>query len=82
MLRSLAVLAAAAAGQLVIYIVSGSIALLADLIHNAGDALTAIPLGVAFALRSASAERVAGLCVVGVIFLSACVAARRRRYAA
>lgn len=73
-LRSLAVLALAAGAQLAIYVVSDSIALLADLIHNAGDALTAIPLGIAFALRSATAERFAGLCVVAVIFLSACVA--------
>jgi cation diffusion facilitator family transporter len=72
--RSLAVLAVAAAAQLAIYIVSDSIALLADLIHNAGDALTAIPLAIAFALRSTSAERLAGLCVVALIFLSACVA--------
>jgi divalent metal cation (Fe/Co/Zn/Cd) transporter len=50
------------------------VALLADLIHNAGDAATAIPLGVAFALRSVRAERWAGLAVVAVIFVSACVA--------
>jgi cation diffusion facilitator family transporter len=50
------------------------VALLADLIHNAGDAATAIPLGIAFALRSASGERLAGLAVVAAIFLSACVA--------
>ena len=37
------------------------VALLADLIHNTGDAATAIPLGIAFALRSARAERWAGL---------------------
>ena len=34
----------------------GSVALLADLIHNGGDALTAIPLGIAFAMRSRRAE--------------------------
>ena len=34
-----------------------SVALLADLIHNFGDALTAIPLGLAFFLRSARGER-------------------------
>jgi len=49
--------------------------LLADLIHNFGDALTAIPVGVAFALRSERAERYAGLAVVLAIFVSACVAA-------
>ena len=56
------------------YLASGSVALLADLIHNAGDAATAIPLGIAFALRSARAERLAGLAVVAAIFVSACVA--------
>jgi cation diffusion facilitator family transporter len=71
---SLAVLALAAAAQTAIFVVSGSVALLADLIHNFGDAGTAIPLGVAFLLRSARAERVAGLFVVAVIFASACVA--------
>jgi cation diffusion facilitator family transporter len=53
---------------------SGSVALLADLIHNAGDAATAISFGIAFALRSARAERWAGLAVVLAIFISACVA--------
>jgi cation diffusion facilitator family transporter len=59
----------------VIFVVTGSVALLADLIHNVGDALTAVPLGVAFALRSARAEGYAGLAVVLAIFISACVAA-------
>jgi len=58
----------------VIYISSGSVALLADLIHNFGDAATAIPLGIAFMLRSERAERGAGLFVVLAIFVSACVA--------
>jgi cation diffusion facilitator family transporter len=71
---SLAVLALAASAQLAIFLVSGSIALLADLIHNFGDAGTAIPLGVAFLLRSGRAERWAGLFVVATIFASACVA--------
>jgi cation diffusion facilitator family transporter len=71
---SLAVLGLAALAQTVVFIASGSIALLADLIHNFGDALTAVPLGVAFALRSATAERTAGLAVVAAIFISACVA--------
>jgi cation diffusion facilitator family transporter len=57
-----------------VFVVSGSVALLADLIHNAGDALTAIPVGVAFVLRNERAERWAGYLVVFVIFLSACVA--------
>jgi cation diffusion facilitator family transporter len=71
---SLLVLGLTAAAQLVIFAVSGSVALLADLIHNAGDAATAVPLGIAFALRSPKAERVAGLFVVLAIFVSACVA--------
>jgi cation diffusion facilitator family transporter len=71
---SLAVLGLTAIAQTVVFIASGSIALLADLIHNFGDALTAIPLGIAFALRSQVAERRAGLAVVAAIFISACVA--------
>lgn len=71
---SLLVLGLAAAGQLAIFLASGSVALLADLIHNFGDASTAIPLGAAFLLRSARAERWAGLFVVAAIFISACVA--------
>src|ERR1700722_1230551 len=45
---SLVVLGLAAVAQTVIFLASASIALLADLIHNYGDALTALPLGVAF----------------------------------
>jgi cation diffusion facilitator family transporter len=71
---SLAVLGATAAAQAAIFLLSGSVALLADLIHNAGDALTAIPLGIAFLLRSFRAEKLAGLAVVGAILVSACVA--------
>jgi cation diffusion facilitator family transporter len=71
---SLAVLGAAALAQLAIFIASGSIALLADLIHNFGDAATAIPLAIAFVLRSEKAEGYAGLFVVAAIFVSACVA--------
>jgi len=71
---SLAVLGVAAAIQLVIFMVSGSVALLADLIHNFGDALTAVPLGIAFFLRSVRGEKLAGLAVVLAIFVSACVA--------
>ena len=71
---SLAVLGLAALAQTAVYIASGSIALLADLIHNFGDALTAVPLGIAFALHSEIAERRAGLAVVAAIFISACVA--------
>jgi len=71
---SLGVLGLAALAQSAVYLASGSIALLADLIHNFGDALTAVPLGIAFALHSTLAERRAGLAVVAAIFLSACVA--------
>jgi cation diffusion facilitator family transporter len=71
---ALVILGVTAAAQMVIFALSGSVALLADLIHNAGDAATAIPLGIAFALRSARAERWAGLAVVLAIFISACVA--------
>ena len=74
MLISLAVLGAAAVAQTLIFVVSGSVALLADLIHNFGDALTAVPLGIAFWMRSERAERGAGLFVVAAIFISACVA--------
>jgi cation diffusion facilitator family transporter len=71
---SLAVLALAALVQTVIFAASGSVALLADLIHNFGDALTAVPLAVAFLLRSERVERGAGLFVVGAILVSALVA--------
>jgi cation diffusion facilitator family transporter len=73
--RSLAVLGLATALQAVVFALSHSIALLADLIHNGGDSLTAVPLGIAFLLRSARAERYAGLAVVAAIFVSAAVAA-------
>ena len=71
---SLAVLAVTALVQGVVFLASGSVALLADLIHNGGDALTALPLGVAFAMRSRRAEGYAGLAVVAAIFISALVA--------
>ena len=71
---SLAVLLATAVAQAVIFAATGSVALLADLIHNVGDALTAIPLGAAFLLRSPRAERASGYFVVAAIFISATVA--------
>lgn len=71
---ALVVLGLTAAAQIAVFVAAGSVALLADLIHNIGDAATAIPLGIAFALRSARAERIAGLAVVLAIFISACVA--------
>ena len=72
--------------QAAVVVVSGSVALLADTIHNVSDALTAVPLGVAFVLvrRRPSrrytygygrAEDLAGVFVVAVIALSAVVAA-------
>jgi cation diffusion facilitator family transporter len=71
--------------QVTVVVLSGSVALLSDTIHNFGDALTAVPLWVAFALsrRAATrsytygygrAEDLAGVAIVGVIFFSACVA--------
>jgi cation diffusion facilitator family transporter len=72
---SLAVLMLTALVQTVIFTTTGSVALLADLIHNFGDALTAVPLGIAFVMRSSAAERRAGWFVVATIFVSACVAA-------
>jgi cation diffusion facilitator family transporter len=71
---SLAILGLTAAVQTAVFAFSGSVALLADVIHNYGDALTAIPLGIAFFLRSVRGERLAGLAVVLAIFVSACVA--------
>ena len=71
---SLAVLGLTAIAQAGIFAFSNSVALLADLIHNVGDALTAVPLGIAFLLRSERAERFAGLFVVLAILVSALVA--------
>src|SRR5215207_848253 len=47
---ALLVLGVTALAQTAVYVASGSVALLADLIHNFGDAATAIPLGAAFLL--------------------------------
>jgi len=82
---SLGILAATAAIQLAIVAVSGSVALLADTIHNATDALTAIPLLIAFRLARRQptrrypygyhrAEDVAGIVIVGLIAISAIAA--------
>jgi cation diffusion facilitator family transporter len=71
---SLTVLLITSAAQAVVFAMTGSVALLADLIHNFGDALTAVPLGIAFVLRSFTAEKRAGYFVVATIFVSACVA--------
>jgi Co/Zn/Cd efflux system component len=71
---SLAILGLTAVAQLAILFVSNSVALLADLVHNFGDALTAVPLSIAFFLHSFRGEKLAGLAVVLAIFFSACVA--------
>lgn len=82
---SLAGLGVTAAFQLVIVLISGSVALLADTIHNFSDALTAIPLGIAFVLgkRLASrcytygygrAEDIAGVIIVLMILASSLIA--------
>jgi cation diffusion facilitator family transporter len=75
---SLLILGVTAGAQLAIFVYSNSVALLADLIHNFGDALTAIPLGIAFFLRSVRGEKLAGLAVVLAIFVSAMVALYER----
>jgi cation diffusion facilitator family transporter len=71
---SLGILTITALAQAFIYTRTLSVALLADLIHNFGDALTAIPLGLAFFFRSARGERLAGMAVVLAILISALVA--------
>jgi len=71
---SLGVLLATTAVQALVYAASGSVALLADLIHNGGDALTAVPLGIAFFLRSERGERLGGLGVVLAVVASGLVA--------
>src|ERR1700722_11794622 len=89
---SLAGLATTAAAQAVVVALSGSVALLGDTLHNAADALTAVPLGVAFMLGRrrpnrrytygyGRAEDLAGMAIVPVIGISclgpACAAAQR-----
>lgn len=71
---SLVALLVTAALQVLLFATTGSVALFADLVHNGGDALTALPLGAAFLLRSWRAERVAGFFVVLAILVSAIVA--------
>lgn len=82
---SLIALGATASAQVVIVAISGSVALLADTVHNFSDALTAIPLWIAFALSTKAATRrytygfgraedLAGLFVVAMIALSAVIA--------
>jgi cation diffusion facilitator family transporter len=82
---SLAVLGATALIQAVVVVLSGSVALLGDTVHNAADALTAVPLGIAFVLgrRAATrrftygygrAEDLAGIAIVLTITASAAFA--------
>jgi cation diffusion facilitator family transporter len=82
---SFVILAITAALQIVVVIITGSVALLADTIHNVGDAATAIPLWIAFAFarRKPSprfsyglgrVEDLAGMTIVGLILFSALVA--------
>lgn len=82
---SFVILAITAALQLAVVAISGSVALLADTIHNIGDATTAVPLWIAFMLaqRKPSAtftygygrvEDLAGVAIVLIILISALVA--------
>ena len=79
---SLIALLVTAIFQVVIVAISGSVALLADTIHNFSDALTAIPLGIAFTISRRArntrytygygrAEDIAGVIIVLMIFFSA-----------
>ncbi|MFF2852216.1 cation diffusion facilitator family transporter [Streptomyces sp. NPDC058001] len=54
---SLAVLGTTALAQAVVVVLSGSVALLGDTVHNAADALTAVPLGIAFVIGRRAADR-------------------------
>lgn len=82
---SFVILAITAAFQVVIVVISGSVALLADTIHNFGDAVTAVPLWIAFALARRPVTRtfthgygrvedIAGVVVVLIILFSAVMA--------
>ncbi|MEV4758935.1 cation diffusion facilitator family transporter [Micromonospora sp. NPDC049559] len=82
---SLLGLGATAAAQVVVVVLSGSVALLGDTLHNVADALTAVPLGIAFLIgrRAATraytygygrAEDLAGIVIVAVIAASSVAA--------
>lgn len=82
---SFVILAITAALQIVVVAISGSVALLADTIHNIGDATTAIPLWIAFILARrrptqtftygyGRVEDIAGILIVLIILFSAVVA--------
>jgi cation diffusion facilitator family transporter len=83
--QSLIVLGLTFLAQAILVVLTGSVALLADTIHNLGDALTAVPLWIAFSLARrapskrftyglARSEDLAGIMVVLLIFFSAAVA--------
>ena len=83
---SFAALAVTALVQLLLIVATGSVALLADTVHNFSDALTAVPLFIAFRLSRRPANRrytygyrraedLAGLFVIAMITLSAVIAA-------
>ena len=83
---SFAVLSATAVVQAILVIATGSVALLSDTLHNAADALTAVPLGIAFVVGRRAATRrftyglgrtedLAGLVILAVIATSAGLAA-------
>ena len=82
---SFVILAITAAFQIAVVLLSGSVALLADTIHNVGDAVTAVPLWIAFRLarRKPSkrftygygrVEDLAGVAIIAIILFSALVA--------
>lgn len=82
---SFVILAITAILQLIVVFTSGSVALLADTIHNVGDATTAIPLWIAFVLVRRPATKVfnyglgrvedlAGMLIVLIILFSAIIA--------
>ena len=83
---SLAGLAVTAAVELLVSLLTGSVALLADTVHNFADALTAVPLALAFRMGSrpptrrytygfGRAEDLAGISIVGFMAASTAVAA-------
>jgi cation diffusion facilitator family transporter len=83
---SLVALGVTAIAQLIVVLITGSVALLADTIHNFSDALTAIPLWIAFVLSRRAANRrytygygraedLAGVFIVAMIALSSMLAA-------
>jgi cation diffusion facilitator family transporter len=83
---SLGILGVTALAQLVVTVLSGSVALLGDTLHNAADALTALPLGVAFVVGRrpptrrytygyGRAEDLAGIVIVVMIAASSALAA-------